>query len=411
MALIALLAGSALAAFIQSPIPPSSHENYLRDIDGDGRLDRVDLKFLGSLSKEYVNQMVDSLTFDWLDTMGVVRHFSVGPRQFVLDSNYTRRAHLDLRPQESQFALLTEMSVGKVNLGGFKMYLRGGTVFDLPVKDMMPPVIRGTFLKSYRDKGNDTLLVEFSERVTTVDRCESYFESRSRRDSLNHFWKTPDMIWTDGKTMQVIFENAEESSDYLLPRDSIRLVPNCFVDSARKNPSAENALFREVAGFYPLEVLTSSMVYGGKTDEKQPVFQMVFENTGANVPDENSWGVAMDVLGPEFENAIRDALELDRKKPLELSKLKIYFNLRIYTNLGSFVVATTNEVYGDDPRFEGRPTRLFLKWNLMDGNRRKVGTGAYISNAVVAVYYDGKVVFRNDVHHGPTTQAFGVKRK
>ncbi|PWJ65593.1 hypothetical protein BGX12_11382 [Fibrobacter sp. UWR4] len=411
VALMALLSSSAFAAFIQSPIPPSSRENYLRDSDGNGRLDRVDMKFLGTLSQEYVNQMVDSLTFDWLDSAGRVKHYSVGPKQFLLDSTYSRRAYLDLRSLEGQFALLTEMVVGKDSLGGFKMFLHDGTVYDIPVKDVMAPVISETFLKSYRGKKSDTLLVVFSERVMPVYGCEAFFESKSKRDSLNHFRKPAFMIWTGEKSAQVIFENAEETDDYLLPRDSIRLTPKCFADSAAKNLSSEVALFSEVAGFYPIDVLSSNMAYSETPSSDLPIFQMLFKEEGADVPNDNSWGVAMDVLGPEFENAIRDALSLDHKKPLDLSKLKIFMNLRIYTNLGSFVVATSDEVFGDDPRFEGRPTRLFLKWNLMDGGRRRVATGAYISNAVVIVSYDGQVVFRNDIHHGPTTQVFGVKRK
>lgn len=408
---LTLLASSAFAAFIQSPIPPSSQENYLLDSDGDGRLDRVDLKFLGSLSKEYVSQMVDSLTFDWLNSAGLVKHYAVGPKQFILDSTYSRRASLDLRPLEKGFAILTEMVTDGDSLGNFKMFLHDGSVFDIPVKDKMAPVIQEIFLKSSRGMSNDSLSIVFSERVAKAYSCENLFESRSSRDSLKHFRKPVSISWIDGTSAQLVFENEEGVNDYLLPGDSIRLTPGCFVDSAAKNPSAENAPFKVVDGFYPLEVHTANMVYGEDSSENLPVFQMLFEKEGANVPNENNWGVAMDVMGPEFENAVRDALGMDHKEKLDLSKLKIFVNVRIYTNLGSFVVATTDEIYGNDPRFDGRPTRLFLKWNLMDGNRRKVGTGAYISNAVLIVSYKDQVVFRNDIHRGPTTQAFGVKRK
>jgi len=410
---VALLSSSAFAAFIQSPIPPSSRENYLQDSDGDGRLDRVDMRFLGSLSQEYVDQMVDSVTFDWLDTVDMVRHYSVGSKQFLRDSAYSRRAHLDLRSLQGQFALLTETVVGRDSLGIFKMFLHDGTVYDIPVRDLMGPVVKDAFLKSYRGRGNDTLSISFSERVRTPSGCEALFESKARNDSSSHILAPSSVMWNENHTSALfVFDGAEKSQDVLLPRDSIRLIPGCFIDSANKVPSADDALFREVAGFYPLEVHSSNMVYGDfDSSSDLPIFQMIFEKDGAKVPNENSWGIAMDVLGPEFENAIRDALELDHKAALDLSKLKISMNVRIYTNLGSFVVATSDEVFGDDSRFEGGPVRLFLKWNLMDGGRRKVGTGAYISNAVTIVSYDGQVVFRNDIHHGPTTQVFGVQRR
>lgn len=411
--LIALLTSSAFAAFVQSPIPPSSRENFLQDSDGDGRLDYIALKFLGAISQEYIDQMVDSLTMDWLDSAGLVQHYVLDRKLVKLDPEYNRRAKVDLSSMQNGFALLTEINSVKGDLGNVKMFLHDGTVFDVPVKDRMAPVISETFLKSYRGTSNDTLTIKFSERVIPSPTCEAMLESRTRNDSLTRLLTPIAVLWNANKTSaQFIFEGKEDASDVLTPRDSIRLTPKCFVDSAGRNPSADFALFKEVAGFFPLELLTTNMVYGEQSGSSSlPIFQMLFEDVDASVPNEHNWGIAMDVLGPEFENAIRDALGLDHKKLLDLSKLKICLNLRIYTNLGVFVVATSDEIYGDDPRFEGRPTRLFLKWNLMDGGRRRVGTGAYISNAAIVISYDGQVVYRSDVHHGPTTQAFGVKRR
>lgn len=410
MLAMTLLSSSVLAGFIQSPIPPSSHENYLLDLDGDGRLDHVDLKFLGALSPEYVEQMVDSLTLDWPDPDGVSKHFVINPKLVSLDSNYNRRARLDLSSFQEKFELITAATTLKGDVGSLKMFLHDGTVFDISVKDRMEPVIKDSFLRSYRGKSPDTLKLEFSETVTAVQSCEALLESRSKRDSLSHFWTPSEVIWNDEKTSALlIFDGTDKTKDYLLPRDSIRLTSKCFADSPR-NLSSDQAVFKEVAGFYPIEVLNHNMVYGENTNDDLPIFQMLFEEQNADVPNDKNWGVAMDVLGPEFENAVRDAIGMDQKAELDLSKLKVFYNVRIYTNLGSFVVGTSDEIYGDDSRFNGKPARLFLKWNLMDGTRKRVATGAYISNTVVMVSYDGKIVFRNDVHHGPTTQVFGVKR-
>lgn len=411
VALIALLTGSALAAFIQSPIPPSSRDNYLLDSDSDGRLDRVDLKFLGVISPEYVEQMVDSLTLDWPDPDGLIQHYFIQRELISLDSSYNRRAHIDLSSFQDRFGVITSITSPKGDVGTLKMFLHDGTVFDVPVKDRMAPVIKDSFLRSYRGKAPDTLALVFSENVMSLSGCEAVLESRTQKDSLSHFWTPSEVIWNDDHySALLIFDGSEKTKDYLLPRDSIRLTPNCFADSPR-NTSSDKAMFREVTGFYPIEVLTHNMAYGESDLDDLPIFQMLFEEFGADVPNDDNWGVAMDVLGSEFESAVRDAIGVDQKTKLDLSKLKIFYNLRIYTNLGSFVVGTSDEIYGDDSRFNGRPVRLFLKWNLMDGTRKRVATGAYISNAVVVVSYDGKVVFRNDIHHGPTTQVFGVKRR
>ncbi|MCQ2098536.1 MAG: hypothetical protein MJY87_11425 [Fibrobacter sp.] len=407
-----LLTGSAVADFIQSPIPPSSRENSLLDSDGDGRLDQMNIKFLGTISGEYLDQMVDSLTFDWMDSSKTVQHYAVGRKAFVPDSSNNRRITVDLSHLQSQFDILTSLSDGEGgSLGNVKLYLAEGSVFDIAMRDKMSPVVKSTFLRSYRGKSTDSLVVNFSERVDLVWGCQAVLEFKKKDGSPGRFISNSNAIWNANNTSALFLFEVNDSREWLLPQDSIRLMPRCVLDSIR-NASEENARFRKMEGFYPLEVMSSNMVVETAVPaENLPIFQMQFKDPAANVPNENEWGVAMDVLGPEFENAVRDALGLEQKTALDLKKLKIFYNLRIYTNLGAYVVGTSGEVYGNDSRFNGSATRLFLKWNLMDGTRKRVATGAYISNAVMIISYDGQVVFRNDVHHGPTTQIFGVKRK
>lgn len=411
---VMLLVSSVFAGFIQSPIPPSSRDNFMRDMDGDGRLDRIDIKFLGVITNEYLDQMVDSLTFDWLNVDGLVSHYRVNRKSFILDSSFTRRVLVDLKSRQKDFKILTALSVDslpKGALGNVHLFLRDGSVYDVNVKDQMAPVISEGFLKSSRGQGSDSLTLMFSESISGISGCDVMLESKVHGDTVSRFWATSDIEWNENHNAAVFVFDGTSSDKRLLPGDSIRLTPKCARDSAR-NIVADNAGFAEMTGFYPLEVLMSKMVrVETSVSDNLPIFQMRFEDLPSEMPDEENWGIAIDVLGPEFENAVRDILGLSQKTVLDLSKLSIRLSLRIYTNLGSFVVGTSDEIFGDDSRFEGGAKRLFLKWNLMDGMRKHVATGAYISNAAVIISYDGQVVFRNDYHHGPTTQIFGVKRR
>ena len=80
------LAGSASAGFIQSPIPPSLYNNYFRDADGDGKMDRIELYFLGNLTAENLAQTLDSLSYTWVDENGAVIRTVIPRGALVFDT-------------------------------------------------------------------------------------------------------------------------------------------------------------------------------------------------------------------------------------------------------------------------------------------------------------------------------------
>lgn len=409
----ALLSGSALAAFIQNPIPASTRENYLVDKNEDGRLDGISIKLLGNADQAYLDQMVDSLTFDWLDSSLSLIHVNVPRSNFKLESS--RELFVDLSERQFGFGELTALhskSVSGETLGNVKLFMSEGTVYNIAVKDLMVPVIKDAVLRSYRDERPDTLTLFFSESMKVFKGCESFLDYKSQRDGNVRLMPMSAVLWNDDATEAVAILNDNLlNHEAILPRDSVRLTQNCIGDSVG-NVAQGLGKFVLVFGFYPLEIQSPSMVIDQQNiNEKTPVFQLEFEKLDADVPNENEWGFSMDAMDEEFLSAVRNALGMPSKASLDLSKLKIHYNVRIYTNLGSFVVGTSADVKGSDSRFNGTAKKLFLKWNMMDGNRRHVNTGVYIANIIVQVIYDGKFVFRNDVHHGTTTQIFGVKRR
>ena len=159
-----LLCSGAFAAFIQSPIPPSSKQNYFRDTDRDGRMDRIEVLFLGALSYDYLKQMIDSLDYTWLDSAGVVVREVVLPEDMRIDSANVRRVLIDV--DQRRFGLLSSpasMYLPADSYGSVNLYLSDSTVFHVMMRDGMAPTIMEAHLKSYRGRRVDSLRVSFTE--------------------------------------------------------------------------------------------------------------------------------------------------------------------------------------------------------------------------------------------------------
>lgn len=410
----ALLSCNAIAAFIQSPVPPSSKENFLVDKDGDGRLDGIDIRLLGTISQEYLDQMVDSVTFDWVDSNDVLVHVVATKTDFKFDASSARNVFVDLSRQQSGWLRQTAISSENypMDLGNFKMFMAGGVSYTFSAQDKMVPVINDALLRSYRGLRSDTLSMTFSEGMNVSAGCNTFLMYKKSGDPVERSLPMAAALWNHGATsVNIILDASLNQGERLAPRDSVRMIEKCIGDSL-KNMASESSKFFAVAGYFPMEIQTSSMVVGQQTaDKNTPIFQLQFQKEDAKVPNEDSWGYAMDVMDEEFLNAVRSTLGLPTKVALDPAKLLIHYNLRIYTNLGTYVVGTSFDVKGSDPRFENSGKKLFLKWNVMDAARRLVGTGVYIADFVVHVTYNGETIYRNDVHHGSTTQIFGVKRR
>lgn len=410
----ALLSSSVFAAFIQSPIPPSSKENYLLDKDGDGRLDGIDIKLLGSISQDYLDQMVDSLTFDWVDSNDVMVHVVATKSDFKFDSATPRNVFVDLSGKQNEWLRQTAISSENYprGLGNFKMFLARGNSYTFSAQDKMVPVINDALLRSYRGLRSDTLSMHFSEGMKVSAGCETFLMYKKADDPVERSLPIAAALWNHSATsVNIILDASLNQGERLAPRDSVRMIEKCIGDSLKNMANASSKFFA-VAGYFPMEIQTSSMVVDPQTaDKNTPIFQLQFQKEDAKVPNENSWGYAMDIMDEEFLNAVRSTLGLSTKVVLDPAKLLIHYNLRIYTNLGTYVVGTSFDVKGSDPRFENSGKKLFLKWNMMDAAHRRVGTGVYIADFVVHVTYNGETIYRNDIHHGPTTQIFGVKRR
>ena len=411
--LVSLFAGAAFGDFIQSPIPPGTQQNFLRDTDADGHMDQLEIRFLGNLTKEYVSAMLDSLTFEWIDSAGASKHYSVPAGKFQLNASNKRSLVVDLKGVQKGFRLMTALSTVEYSssvYGSALLYQKDGSVYPIVLKDAMAPAIMNAHLKNMRGVTKDSLTVLFSERVQVALGCTSILEYKSAKDGKVRKLKTEELRWNPWMNSAVLVLDKKSNAEPLSYRDSLRLASGCVEDTSG-NASSQASQFFPMTGYSPFDVFVPSMAVDGAEDKAGlPIFQFNFQPLPLDSKQDTAWGVYMDVLGDEFENALREALGLNEKTPVELSKLKINFDIRIYTNLGSYVVGTRAGIRGDDARFAGKPAQLSLRWNFMDNRGRRVATGVYLANVTAVVEYDGKAVYRNG-SESTRTYVFGVTRR
>lgn len=412
---IALLSSGAFAAFIQSPIPPSSRQNFFKDVDGDGRMDRIVVRFLGVITQDYIKQMVDSLDYTWVDSTGLVLRDVVLPENMRIDSANVRQVLIDVDQQKfERLSTPTSIYMPAGSYGSVNLYLSDSTVFHVSMRDGMAPSIMDAHLKSYRGRRVDSLQVNFTEWTETMDGCDVILEFKKAKDSTVRFLPASSVEWTVLASRALFtFDENLNLDTRLAPGDSLRITSGCLKDTSG-NVVSNASRFVEVNGFYPFDLKTSNLIEddGTASAEDAPVFQLMFLPF-EEVEDERetSWNMTMEILGSDFEDALRNAEGLEAQEPIDPKKLKITYNVRIYTNLGSYVAGTSYVVQGDDRRFETAPTNLSLRWNLMDSHRRRVATGAYIANIFATIEYNGKVVYRSDAEASSVSRVFGVTRR
>ena len=256
-----LLCGGAFAAFIQSPIPPSTQQNFVRDTDGDGRMDQMEIRFLGNLTKEYVSSMLDSLTFEWIDSSGAAKHYTVAAGKFQLNPANKRSLIVDLKGMQKGFRLLTALSTMEFSAaiyGSALLYLRDGSMYPVALKDAMAPAIMSAYLRNMRGKSNDSLTVLFSETVRTVPGCPALLEYKSAKDGKVRKLKTDEIRWNFWMNSAVFVLDKKVSADALNFRDSLRLVNGCVEDTSG-NAVSKVSQFSSLTGYSPFEVVVPSM--------------------------------------------------------------------------------------------------------------------------------------------------------
>ena len=185
------LLATGVWAFVQDPVPPSSQQNFFVDEDEDGRMDHLQIRFLGVISQDYIDAKMDSLAVNWVDSLGHALRIVVPKKDFILDTVSNRRIIIDLSDRQSSFYRLTALATRDFFIapyGACMLFLSDGSVYTLNMKDGMAPSIVSCQLKSHRSRGVDSLKISFSEKVKTSHSCDEYLE------------RSPSAVWISARS-------------------------------------------------------------------------------------------------------------------------------------------------------------------------------------------------------------------
>lgn len=402
---------SASSEFIQNSIAPSyKNKSYFYDTDGDGRMDQITIPFIAKISKNYLKENIDSLVLNWPDVNGNIISVTVTQERMRVESRDEHVVVFDLKNKQKHFKQITSLDKKSgTDMSRARLYYARGESVEVIVNDKMAPTIVSAHLKSYRENGRDTLKVKMSEPVHVVEGCENFLEYKRTNSLYVELLSILSVSWNGSKTDAVIELGQSLADAPLGMSDSIRIASSCIRDSVRNKVNETS--FVPVKRFFPLEVHYNNMILDERDDfDNEDIFEIVF---GDALDDEDDllWNVSIDVLGLEFENAVRANLKLDENEKLDLKKLKFKFKVGIYTNIGAYVAGSSVYVRGDDARFCRYATRLGLRWNLIDERHRRVSTGVYVAKAVIMIEYKNEIVYRSDMDDGVNVYSFGVVRR
>ena len=412
-----------LASLIEQPVPPSQKNNVFRDIDGDGIMDQFSISLLGPVDSNYLNTVLDSVVYRWVDSSGHVSSVRVHGTEFSIDAKTQKTLTYQIANPKSLFPFLTSIDTAPFgNYGTVTMYAGqpGEEESILPVimSDAMAPVIREASLHvAETDGGDDTMLIAFSEPVQLYSGAseKELFEFKTQGSGEIHNLQYSVISWKTNQMAELIF--SKDISLDLRPssQDSVRIRANALTDPdgnvvlsdaafAKQGGSATRP-FKIVVGDFRFKLTTVPKVTYNSADpslQNAPPIQTVVRAFGAAVNPNQDQGLIVDIGSRNLLFSVQQALKsrmtsadstvLIENIPVDTSKIKVRLELELYSSNGDFVTSDDVSLACGDRTFTGNcithPKQLFLQWNFKAQNGRFIGSGAYYAQMRVVVWYD-----------------------
>ena len=376
-------------------------KNCFFDRDGDGRMDSVSVAFKDSIAD------LEGMTFRyyWLDTDGKLLELVPDVDQLTLSEDGTvvgfalKKGDKDLVKEKltsiddrsyavdgDHYGYVTVTYVEKTN---GKEVERTDT---LGMHDRMAPVISGTFLEpeSYQKMASDVFRIDFSESIDYKNMSTDDLAEVLRFYVDGEWVKLPftSVTWSnDGKTAEIRMESGTRLVDRMNPADSVRF------DLAGVNFADKEG--NGVSGLAPAEmvegdprVIMQNYAFASRRDIDAKVEDAITFEVADNLTSEEArkaLGVLMDV---SFSTILKDDVD---DIEMDFSGIGMEWELEVYTNLGGFVARKSLKIKCNDREiFDGNcfenPHQLYLRWNMLADNGRRVGVGAYVAHIKARVY-------------------------
>ena len=235
---------------------------------------------------------------------------------------------------------------------------------------------------------SDVFKIEFSEAIDYKNVSTLEFEN-AFQFYVDGEWKSipfSAVEWTaDGKSAEIRMESGTRLVERMNPADSVKLDTQCasFVD--KDGNGASGLAPAEMVEGDP-RVIMQNYAFASREDIDESAQDAITFDVADNLSSEEAkknLGVLMDV-------SFSTIMEKDSRE-MDLSKVGLEWELHVYTNLGTYVAGASQKIRCDDKDlFDGNcfenPHQLYLRWNMLADNGRRVAVGAYVAHFKVRVY-------------------------
>ena len=376
-------------------------KNGFFDRDGDGRMDSASVAFKNPITRADLEDM--TFRYYWLDTDGKLLELVPDADQLTLSEDGTvvgfalKKGDKDLVKEKltsvddrsyavdgDRYGYVTVTYTEKMNEKEIEK------TDTLGMNDRMAPVISGTFLmpESYQKMASDVFKIEFSEAIDYKNVSTLEFEN-AFQFYVDGEWKSipfSAVEWAaDGKSAEIRMESGTRLVERMNPADSVKLDTQCasFVD--KDGNGASGLAPAEMVEGDP-RVIMQNYAFASREDIDESAQDAITFDVADNLSSEEAkknLGVLMDV-------SFSTIMEKDSRE-MDLSKVGLEWELHVYTNLGTYVAGASQKIRCDDKDlFDGNcfenPHQLYLRWNMLADNGRRVAVGAYVAHFKVRVY-------------------------
>ena len=378
-------------------------KNCFFDRDGDGRMDSASVAFKNPITRADLEDM--TFRYYWLDTDGKLLELVPDADQLTLSEDGTvvgfalKKGDKDLVMEKLTSIDDRSYAVDGDHYGYVTVTYTEKTnekevekTDTLGMHDRMAPVISGTFLEpeSYQKMASDVFRIDFSESIDYKSMSTDDLADVLRFYVDGEWVKLPftSVSWSnDGKTAEIRMESGTKLVDRMNPADSVRF------DLAGVNFADKEG--NGVSGKAPAEmvegdprVIMQNYSFASRNDIDVKADDAISFEVADNLTSEEArkaLGVLMDV---SFSTILKDGVD---DIEMDLSGIGMEWELEVYTNLGNFVARKSQKIKCDDREiFDGNcfenPHQLYLRWNMLADNGRRVGVGAYVAHIKARVY-------------------------
>ncbi len=389
------------------PTPALSNEgNLFQDIDGNGQLDQVVLRFEENVDPNWSNSL--GLTFNWYNQDNSIIKITSDSASWIVNP---------LNPKELIWVLSDTLELKRLSTDVKLDYGTPQMIFqvndslgvatslyeDIDIGDNMAPMIAKATIKQGRESSKpDTLMIEFSEPMAKdLVSTEELFEYLLKSESYASATKVgndpigairPTWFGSD-RFLNISFSGENKK---LLPRDSVRaLSGDGMLQDLSGNRMLETAPFTQIQGVIVLVEKHNAMIeidYSNLTVDTKPFGEKIGFEHGTTLEDatQGQLGSLVSLVIPT--KTVTDSTGRSQIITLAAEDIEWEYTLIYYDVLGSYVAKNNGKIKCDDPIFQkdgatnclnSTVGMVFFPWNYLDDTGRKVGSGAYIQQFII----------------------------